>query len=219
MERIWYSLACLLLSGCSWFSSSEETSSVTVDDLVGLEERLNGRVTEEVQDLQKGIGNCQAVLEERIAANHREFVAHRDQTNAVLRPVGQEPITAEMIRKMKADLAALNAKQSEERTGGRPQTVAYNHQSAPSPPGYDRLPQPPSEPTNSHVVVNSQYDVTERTPTCVAIYDRQSKWSYQWRLEQGGWKLVIWQKNYCGKCRCVHPMWVYTNPPQGIPTP
>lgn len=191
MPRIFCAFLCLFLSGCGWFSSSEGTVLVTGDDLIGLEERLNGRIDGEVQELSTGIGNCQVALREEIDGVRKEFHAHRDATNAVLRPDGKVPITTDLLQEM-AESLKERRKQKE---GTPPRELAYGGQ-PPAPP-------PPKE-DDSRVQVQTtpaidlaRFFVKDRTQNCMIIQDRRSGQWYRWNFQPGSGQLVALYQNGC----------------------
>ncbi len=205
MQRIMYLLLlCLALCGCG--KSSPKAEVITADDLVGLEDRLGSRIDTEAQERRDGMDQCQEFLEQKIGSLRGEFEAHRNETNAVLRPAGKDPITTDLLQEMAESMAERKKAKLAMLTGGSSsqQLAAYSPQpSVPPSPSYSgHVPDPPKE----DPVTNGRYEVVPEGPRCVAIRDTQTGWCYQWRQEGAGWRLVLWQKNYCGKCRCVHPM-------------
>lgn len=211
MQRMLCVFLCLALFGCGKPSQKEEV--ITADDLIGLEGRLSGRIDEEVEELFRGIGQCQVSLEEKINGVRTEFETHRNEVNAVLKPRGQEPITAELLQRVKRQFREQDEQEIAARNGrGASREVAYTPQGpVPSPPRDDDVPRPREDP--------GRYVVTPIAQGCVAIQDGQTGWHYQWRQDQSGWRLVLWQQSHCARCGCVHPQWVYTSPPPGFPTP
>lgn len=198
MQQILCVFLCLSLCGCG---KTESKAVVTPSLLAKIEKRLDDRINKEALASSEGILECRADLGKRIGFVEADVKSHRGET-------------ASFVTRMEQRFRDQDARELAARNGqGGGNDLAYSPQSVvPNPPREDRP--GPSVDQRS----DPRYVIT-RASSCIAIQDTKTGWHYQWRLEQQEWRLVLWQQSYCAGHKCVHPQWVYTNPPQGFPTP
>lgn len=194
MQRMLCVLMCLALFGCSKSQpSSEENTVVTMDVLLQSERDMKEYVDGHVKE---SIGKCQSSLAGKIAGIRTEFETHRDEVNAVLKPNDQEPITAELLQRVKKQFQEQDAKELANRSEqSSSNLVAYARQDVAPPP-------PKDDETRMRVQTAPSFDlarffVKDKTQNCMIIQDRQFGQWYRWNFQQGSAQLVALYQNGC----------------------